>query len=196
MKKVSKDKGTTVGIKHFLEFMFGGQPEWSLFAVRAPIQDVSSAFSKYRKAKATFSDVVQEPAGTEGDELAPLVAIVQVRDSPWTVVFRSLLWLRSSHLEEVPKEAKELSARLKTRTITFFGEDTSSAMGYEIFEDGKSVAKEEWEGGDEEADAVFTKQGIYLPSCYPKAEGKKKWLAVDKKSADMIERADLVDLGL
>jgi hypothetical protein len=195
MKKESKSKSTPVGIKHFLEFMYDGHPEWSLFAVKAPFEEVSTAFAKCRKAKGTFTDVPREPAGAVGDELAQLAAVVQVSGSPWTVVFRSLLWLDSSHLDEVPKEAKDLSARLKTRTITFMGEDTSGAMVYEIFESGKSVAKEEWEDGDDEADAIFREQGIYLPSCYPKAEGKKKWLAVDKKSAAMIERADLIDLG-
>jgi hypothetical protein len=194
MKNESKSKKDNIGIKHFLEFMYDGQPEWSLFAVKAPIEEVSSAFADLRKAKSRVTNVPRELVAAEGDELAQLATVVQVKDNPWTVVFRSLLWLDSSHLEEVPNEAQQLSARLKTRAVTFMGEDTSGAMGYEIFENGKSKAKEEWEDGDDDADAIFRREGIYLPSCYPREEGEKKWLAVDKKSASAIARADLIDL--
>jgi hypothetical protein len=204
---------TPLGVTHFLDFMYDGQPEWSLFAIRAPFDDVANAFAAYRKPKHRYTNVPRQPAGAEGDELAHLAAIVKVKDNPWTVVFRSLLWVDSSHLAEVPQDAKELSTRLKTRAVTFFAEDTSGAMAYEILELGKSLENAELmdgefssfkstfrkqpaleEVGDEFADEVFREQGIYLPSCYPRSEGGKHWLAVDKVSAGTIERADLIEL--
>jgi hypothetical protein len=117
-------------------------------------------------------------------------------------------------LTQVPQEAKELSSRLKTRAITFFAEDTSGAMGYEIFENGKSLESAEWESGgdfsrfkstlreepplevveDDFADELFRTQGIYLPACYPKSKGQKQWLAVESASLNTIERADLIQL--
>lgn len=214
MSKQSDSNPEHLGINHFLEFMYGGEPEWSLFAIKAPIDDVSNAFAEFRHAKSKATDVPRKTTGGDGDELAHLVAVIKLKDNPWTVVYRSLLWVDMTHLEGVPQEAKELSARLKTRAITFFGEDTSCAMAYEIFEDGKSLENAEWESGsefsqfkstlrkkpeldevgDEFADEVFREQGIYLPSCYPKSDGEKKWLAVDTVSAGTIERADLIEL--
>jgi len=203
-----------LGITHFLEFMYDGQPEWSLFAVKAPVDEVAAVFGKFCKAKNKTNNVPLKPAGESGDDLSNLVAVVQVKDNPWTVVLRSLLWVDSKHLENVPKEAKELSAKLKTRAITFIGEDTSGAMRYELFENGKSLESSEWESGgeffsfksklrkkldleevgDDFADEVFREQGIYLPACYPKSEGGKEWLAVEKASANVVQRTDLMEI--
>jgi len=202
------------GTTHFLKFMYDGQPEWSLIAVKAPIDDVSTTFAQLSKAKRRAINVPVKPAGGDGDELSAAVAVVQVKNNPWTIIFRSLLTVDSDEIENVPKEAKELSVRLKSRAITFIGEDTSGAMGYEIYEDGKLMEKAEWEGGgefftfksklrkkpeleevgDDYLDAVFSGAGIYLPACYPKIEDGKSWLAVEIISADTIHRADLIEL--
>ena len=202
-----------LGITHFLKFMYDGQPEWSLFAVKASIDDVSEMFVQFRKAKNITINVLLKPAG-EYDDLSNAIAIVKVKNNPWTIVFRSLLTVDSAELENVPVETKELSIRLKTRAITFIGEDTSGAMGFEIYKNGKLLEKAEWESGgeffsfestlrerpeleevgDEFADQVFRKEGIYLPACYPKSDGGKSWLAVEKNSENVIERADLVEL--
>jgi hypothetical protein len=202
-----------LGITHFMQLVYDGQPEWSLFAIRAPIKVVSREFVAYRKAKLSIVNVALKSAGSE-DEIAHFTTIVRVRDNPWTLVFRSLHWIDSSLLEAVPKEAKKLSARLKTRAVTFIAEDTSSTTAYEIVENGKSLEQAEWEGGngfssfkstlrkkptldatgDEFADAVFRQQGIYLPACYPRSEGGKTWLAIQPASASVVECADLIEL--
>jgi hypothetical protein len=214
MNKKSDKGSPSAGVKHFLQFMYDGQPEWSLFAVKAPIDEVTSAFAKFTKAKNTKANVPLKPAGETGDELGDFAAIVQLKNSPWTVVFRSIYWVSSPQLEAVPREAKELSTRLKTRAITFIGEDTSGAIGYELFENGKSLEEAIWAGGegfstfkstlreqpdDEEADddfadKAFRQEGIYIPACYPKSEDGQEWLAIDKLSAGTISRADLVEL--
>ncbi|MDB6124718.1 MAG: hypothetical protein JWQ71_3711 [Pedosphaera sp.] len=214
MSNQSDSNDAHIGITHFLEFMYDGEPEWSLFAVKAPIEEVSAAFAEFRNAESSFTDVPRVAAGSD-DDLEQFVAVVQIKNNPWTVVFRSLLWVDESHLEDVPQEARELSARLKTKAVTFFAEDTSGAMSYEIFENGKSLESAEWESGgeffsfkstlrkkpdleevgDEFADEVFREQGIYLPSCYPMSDGEKHWLAVDEVSASAIVRADLIELS-
>jgi hypothetical protein len=214
MSEEQDDNFEHLGITHFLDFAYGGEPEWSLFAVKAPIEAVSAAFAEYAKAERRLTDVPRKAAGGDGDELAQLAAVVQIKDNPWTVVYRSLLWVDSPQLEGVPREARELSARLKTNAVAFIAEDTSGAMAYELFEVGKSLENAEWESGgdffsfkstlrkkpvleevgDEFADEFFREQGIYLPSCYPMSEGDKHWLAVDEVSASVVERADLIEL--
>lgn len=201
-----------LGVRHFLEMMYDGQPEWSLFAIKAPADEVSEEWVDFRGAKAVHRDVPVKVGG-EYDDVANVVAIVQVKGSPWTIVFRSILYVDESHLESVAEEAKEFSARLNTRTIVFVGEDTSGANSYQIFEKGKSVEEAEWEVGgeffkfkssrqkrpeldkitDEFVDGIFREEGIYVPACYPMGEEEDMWLAVDKASAGVIEHADLIE---
>lgn len=59
----------------------------------------------------------------------------------WVIVICSLGWLGENELEEVPKAAKELSAKLKTKAITLSEEDTSVAIGYNFFENGELIEK-------------------------------------------------------
>jgi len=202
-----------LGVTHFLDFMYDGEPEWALFAIRAPLDEVSQALAEYRQAKRRVLNVPHLPS-EEGDELAHLAVVLQVRDNPWTVGYRSLLWVDSVHLRAVPEEATKLSDRFHTRAVAFFAEDTSGAMAYEIVESGQSLEHAEWECGgefssfkstlrqrpdleevgDEFADEIFTREGIYLPACYPREVGGKPWLAVEKASAKLIGRADLLEL--
>jgi hypothetical protein len=213
MKQKSQAKPSEqVGVRHFLEFMYDGQPEWSLFAIKAPAEEVSEEWVDFRGAKAVHRDVSIK-AGGEADVASSVVAVVQVRNSPWAVIYRSVLYLNEAHLDAVAEEAKEFSARLNTRAITFIGEDTSGANSYQIFEKGKSVEEAEWEVGgeffkfkssrrkrpemekvtDEFVDSIFREEGIYLPACYPMEEEEAFSLAVEKTSADSIEKADIIE---
>ena len=44
-------------------------------------------------------------------------------------------------------------------------------------------------------DEVFTNEGIYVPCCYPRADKGEPWLAVEKSSEGVVERADLIEFG-
>lgn len=214
MRKPLKPAEQPLGIEHFVDFIYGGQPEWSLFVVRAPIARVTKALAGFRKVKTPAISVpVKSPRGKR-KPIAPLAAIVQVRDNPWTVVFRSLLTVDSNLMEAVSKEARELSARLRTRAIAFVSEDTSGSRNYEIFVGGKAVESAEWEHcgdfwnfkstlrqqpaifeiGDEFPEERFCNEGIYLPACYPVREGDDCWLVAGKRAAKSIERAELLDI--
>src|SRR4051812_32109395 len=144
MKEKPKTKiSEHLGLRDFLEFMHNGQPEWALVAVKAPAEEVSEEWVDFRGAKSVHRDVPIKPGAEYGD-LAPLLAVVQVKDNPWAILFRSLLYVDESHLDAVVEEAKEFSARLNTRSITFIGEDTSGANSYQLFEKGKSLEEAEW----------------------------------------------------
>src|SRR5947209_478910 len=135
-----------LGARHFLEFMYDGQPEWSLFAVKAPAEEVSEEWVDFRGAKAVHRAVPLKPAG-EYDDVANAVAVVQVKNNPWTIVYRSILYVDEAHMEATVEEAKEFSARLNTRAISFIGEDTSGANSFGLFEKGKAIEEVEWEVG-------------------------------------------------
>lgn len=212
-EKVKEKEQGHAGVTDFLKFMYDGQPEWSLVAVKAPLDEVSEELVDFRGASTFTRDVPKRSAG-EYDDVAPLIAVVQVKQSPWTIIYRSLLFVNEGLIEAATEEAKELSARLNTRAISFIGEDTASANRYELFEKGKLLELAEWEVDgeffrfkstlrkrpdleevtDEFVDEFFRQEGIFLPACYPMTDGENSWLAHEKSAADLIERADLIEL--
>src|SRR5438270_6904686 len=104
MKQKSEVKPSEqVGVRHFLEFMYDGQPEWSLFAVKAPAEEVSEEWVDFRGAKAVHRDVTIK-AGGEADVASSVVAIAQVRNSAWAVIYRSILYVDEAHLDAVAEE--------------------------------------------------------------------------------------------
>ncbi|PWU17136.1 MAG: hypothetical protein C5B50_11925 [Verrucomicrobia bacterium] len=203
-----------LGVKDFLDFVYDTQAEWSVLAVQAPIESVAAELAEMHDAASWLHEVPRREAGDEDTMGFPLIAIVQVKDNPWTVVYHELCTVSEAGLKVVTEEAEALSSKLDTRAISFVGEDTSGAVAYKLFEGGKIVEEAEWEDGgefftfkskvrkqpdletvdDEFTDEVFRAQGIYLPVCYPQADEEGAWLMVDKISATCVERADLLDM--
>jgi hypothetical protein len=214
MKEKTKDEvSTSAGVADFLKLMHKGQPEWAILAVKAPIDEVSEDFADFAGSGAVHRDVPRKPA-EEYDDVQQVVAVVQSKGSAWTIILRSVHYVDERQIEGVEEAAKEMSARLNTRALSFVGEDTSGANGYKVFEKGKLLEDIEWEANgeffrfksslrkrptleqvdDSFVDGLFREQEIYLPACYAMSEGASSWLAVEKASMDAIERADLLEL--
>ncbi len=209
-----KQPPAKLGVKDFLKFVYDTQPEWALLAVKAPIEPVADAFAALNSER-WLRDVPRKPAAQGDDMGSGLVVAAQIKDNPWTVILREVCYVSEEGMGAVVEEAKVLSSSLKTRAITFVGEDTSGAMEYQLFEGGKLLERAQWESGgpfyvfkstlrkrpaleevdDDFADEVFRAQGIYLPACYPQSEDEQAWVCVEKVSATMIERADIIELG-
>lgn len=163
------------GILDFLDMIYRGHPEYSLLAVKGEIEEVAQAFIEFCQERKTVErfDVetlenkeyaiagqkirweknIPLQKARECDCLAQVFPLIQVRGSEWTVVQRSLFYLGWDECHGVPQEARSLSAKLQTKAITLMEEDTSGAMGYELFENGKSL--EEFE---EAGEVRFTSQ--------------------------------------
>lgn len=215
MKAQSNDKQSShLGVADFLKFMNEGQPEWAILAIKASAEEVADELGDFHGVKNVFKSV-EIKTGAEYDEIEQLVAVVQVKDNPWTIIFRTLLYVDEAAIEGVAEDAKELSGRLNTRAISFIGEDTSGANAYKLFEKGKLLEDVEWEAGGEFfrfksslrkrpalesveetfVDEFFRGEGVYVPCCYPRAEKGEPWLAVEKASEGLVERADLIEFG-
>jgi hypothetical protein len=212
LKKQEPPPGSKLGIKDFIALTHRGEPEWSLFAVQAPIDRVAEAFARLTRAQRWERQVAIE-ATRKFEPLARVAAVVKVKGNHWTIVFRSLFTVSSRELASVPEEARKLSKALDTKAITFACEATSGAMGYTLYAQGRVMEEAEWERGhplgrfssklrqdpelrkvtDDFADQVFRWQGIYLPACYPREETHRSWLAVDDCSVRLVERADLIE---
>jgi hypothetical protein len=205
-------RGPKLGIKDFTALMYRGQPEWSLLAVQAPIGKVAAEFARLTKATRWDKQVPLKPLRRH-EQVARVSVVAGITGNPWTIVFWSLFDVSTQELDSVPDQAKVLSSKLKTKGMYFIFEDTAGAMGYGLFDKGRILEEADWEVGnelsrfksklrddpelshvtDEFANETFRSQGIYLPACYPRIDGNKVWLAVDKASDTMIERADFID---
>lgn len=160
-----------LGIVDFIKMIYDGHPEYSLLAVKASIDDVVQALidlregltkrdkhdwrtMKYKEYRIQSRQVGWEknialkpcPDNDEeeypdGEMLEPGIPVLQVRGTEWTVVIRSLSWLDIDEIEDVPNEAKVLSAKFQTKAITLMEEDTSGAIGYDLFESGEFLEK-------------------------------------------------------
>ena len=164
------------GVIDFLSMIYNGHPEYSLFAVKAPIDEVVQAWMELREGLSKrdrcdyqtmkykeyrvknrqmqweknillkfvkpFRELNEQEQDEyykqEREELKPGYPFIQVKTNGWVVVICSLGRLGE---EEVPKAAKKLSAKLKTKAITLIEEDTSGAIGYDLFENGELSEK-------------------------------------------------------
>jgi hypothetical protein len=202
-----------LGIKDFMR-MQEGHPEWSLFAVKASATTVANTLAELRNP-CRLHRRVPLAASERSDPVARLTAVLRIKENPWTVVLRSVFDVSAEELEGVPKEAKAISSKLKTKVVTFLFEDTSGAMAYAFYDRGRLIEEAEWECDgamtsfrsslrkqpegsrftSDFADEVFRDEGIYIPACYPRADDGDVWLAIQKPSANSVECADLLELG-
>ena len=199
-------------MKDFLSFAYQTEPDFSLLALKAPFEEIARRFSDIHRAKKRIHNVPLRQ--TQEFELVDsrFVSIVEVRGGPWVIIFRSVLCSVEEEIDVSVRDAKSLSAYLKTKAIAFIGESTSDAMRYQIFAKGKMLEAAEWtsgcglisfeskvrrkpvlEGtGDDFADNVFRSEGIYLPACYCRCENGTSWLAAESASVTSITRVDFI----
>jgi ankyrin repeat protein len=213
-KSTSGVKDPPLGGKHFLKLASDGEAEWSLFAIQAPVEQVTEALSRrYKDARVLRG--VELKSARKNDELARYMAVVRVKDNAWSVVQRSLYAARESDVDATVNDAKALSEELKTRAISFYANDTSGAVQFDLFEKGALLERVQWVDGGyfsifestrrkqpklnevdgKFADKTFRELGVYLPACYPRGKGRSACLCVERSSAERIESADLLGLG-
>jgi ankyrin repeat protein len=201
----------------FLKMLFDGNPEWAIFMVEAGIDDVAAAVKTLRKVRAHATSVPVKKAVLTGGTPLDELALVALADAPaWTILIRRLFEIDAEDLRDTPADAAALSKQLKTRAATFMGEDTSSAMGFELFDAGEQVETIHWSGNavttfqstrrDDPrdwpaddfhiADRIFAELGVRLPCCFPDAEDSDiAYLAADAKTAKRVTRCDLITWG-
>jgi hypothetical protein len=175
-----------LGMRDFQNFIYQGHPEYSIFAVKADIDRVVPLLIKDSKTTEWQKDIQSEAkildAIPEGSYFIP---IVQPKENQWTVVY----WYAGGWTG-LSDMCIKISSELDTLVMSLCEEDTSGAIGYELFDRGKSIERAEGCPGeelffesqvreepefddfdDDESDAVnqfidnrFAEEGIYIPS--------------------------------
>jgi hypothetical protein len=128
-----------LGVKDFLAMTDEFHPEWSVFAVEASIEQVEDALSmlQSRKPDSNVSIHLQKIDGSlddklKGREFAYVVPVVQLSHSSWVVVYWEVFHGGMTSRDR----AGAMSAKLSTRAISLFTEDTSDVLGYVLFDKG------------------------------------------------------------
>lgn len=171
----------------FLKLVYTGEAEWALLAVKAPFDAVSDAYFKFAKANDRQEKVSIRPAG-DAEEVPPVAAIIKVKDSEWTIILRTIFYMRLPDMKHVTSAAKELSKTLQTRAMSWVGTEETEKGRCELFDDGQRIAA----ANNARSVALLTKENLRVPACYPARNGKLSWLAVEQSSLAMVERADLI----
>ncbi|MBD2185287.1 hypothetical protein H6S82_03855 [Planktothrix sp. FACHB-1355] len=167
-----------LGVLDFIKMIYNGHPEYSLIAVKASIDDTVQAFIEFREGQQVkerrdyktfrmkerkivhrsirWEQNIPIRRGKEryddddgGEEIVWGILFLQVYGSEWTVILRSLCWLRDE-IDDVPKEAKSLSTNLQTKAITLMEGETTGYIGYELLKNGELLEKFEHDGDDED----------------------------------------------
>ena len=180
------------GARDFVSFIYDwGHPEWVVLAIEAPVDKVRKAYGRLHAPTEEFCGVPIRLAEKKDTEIAPLVAIVKPKNSSWTVILRLLcLPIDERDITEAAEDAQKLSLKLRTRGLTFFGEDISDLW---VYRHGKKAEEKEW-GQAKSADKAFEAFGLYLPACYPCRRDGGPWVAAKNSSVNHIETADIINL--
>jgi hypothetical protein len=135
-----------LGMKEFQNWMYEGHPEYAIFAVKAPIDQVvqtlldKSYVNDWEKQVETDVSIFDTLTG----KFQYGLPIVQPKSNPWTVVYWHVGgWTDQAEL------CKFCSSSLNTKAIAFGEEDTSCAFGYEIYEAGQQIEGFEYCPGEE-----------------------------------------------
>lgn len=191
LRKSSKPNAVTDFISFIQDW---GHPEWIVLAAEAPVEKVARHYAAENSAKHHWPAIPIQPLTRKDDEIAPLTAVVQPSDCTWSIIYRYLcLPIESDDVEAAQKDAQLLSAKLKCRTLAFYGEETSMAMSCHLYQKGKQTGSKDWESQFDKADKAFANLDLWLPVCFPRRSGKNLWLAAREPS--QIQRADLLDFG-
>jgi hypothetical protein len=160
---------------------------WAILAVKAPFESVADAYFKLAKSK-TRQQNAPVRAAADGQEVAPLAAVVKVKDSPWTIIQRTIFILGTADVKHVCSAAKSLSKSLNIRAVTWIGTEETANGRCELFENGERTAT----AGSAKVIALLTAEGVPCPAVYPARKGDETWLAVEPPSSGTVERADLI----
>jgi len=170
-----------------------GHPAWSVLAVKSSLEPVSKTYLQKQPGKQLLENVPLRSARDQDNEISPANAIVQIRDSAWIVVTQALcVPIDEDELNGFSAQARSLSAILKTNALVFSGDDTSYAMGFESYQNGKVEQSYEWRSQTNSTTAHFSELGVYFPACYPVTDGNEFWLAAFPSASGLIQSCNLI----
>ena len=217
MDTLAKPGAPSVSPRSGLADFLGCQSDggFALMAVAASAAMVTANLTDAWGPKRVHEEVDVRSASTaDGSGPARLVAVVQLRDIHWTVVFKVLSDVVVEHVLALSERAADLSNILDVEVIVFSAETLDGEAGYELWQSGERAERALWTVGGEIhrfesklrpdppdsadldlPDDLFNERGIHVPACRPFVRDGAVWLEVARPDADEVARVDLIDLA-
>jgi hypothetical protein len=182
-----------IGARDFRRFVHRTEPEWSVWAVEAPLHAVASALADLTGGEIWSSDILDTPRAANGADISKITPVVAVKGGAWVVGYRTVGFFMSDEAALANDQASQLSRKLNTRAVAYHREDKSGVTFYELFERGKSAGEF---GGDDVAqdfpDDAFRELGLVVPACALWPHDGKVELDVSPESKGYVDRACLI----
>jgi hypothetical protein len=132
-----------LGMKDFQNWIYEGHPEYAIFAVKADIDRVApvlgnspqTIWQKDVQSATRILDIVSDCGRND-------LTIIQPTESEWSIVY----WADLLKLSDL---CSDISAKLGTKVMSLCESDTAGAIGYQIFDRGKSIERVEAYPGEE-----------------------------------------------
>ena len=176
------------GVAEFLA-RFEPQPDWTVLAAEAAIDDVSPLLAEIQGSTLTI-DVARK--GVES--LGPESFVLQLKGSSWTIEYRALGWHRTQDGESLVRDAAELSKRLSAQVVTFAGLDVSGLVEMRRFQDGSCVDTLRWLGGEadpaQSPDAYARSLDLFVPPASFEDSGLTTSLELQAVKKTDVQRLD------
>jgi hypothetical protein len=182
-----------VGAQEFRRSVYTTVPEWSVWAVEAPIDAVAAALVELTGGEVWSKDILDKPRAANGADVGKMIPIVSVKGGSWVVGYRTVGFFMSKEADMANEQAAKLSRRLKTRAVAYHREDISGWTDYELFESGRSAGES---GGDDVPDdfpdQAFQELGLVVPACVWAEHKGKIELSVSALSKKVLDRAYMI----
>jgi hypothetical protein len=125
---------------------------YTVFAVKAPIHEVSQAVARIYKRRQIFEDVLSNNYKESPRIICQAIPVVSVRKTPWTIIY--------SLPAETPEAnyALALSRSLKTYILAFSGEPDCEYMSYTVVDQGEINEHVQFVGFGADTPVIFYSQ--------------------------------------
>jgi hypothetical protein len=145
------------GLGDFWNWVQETDCRYTVFAVKAPIDEVSQAVARVYKRRQIFEDVLSDSYKESPRIICQGIPVVSVRKTPWTIMY------------SVPAETTEadcalaLSRTLKTCILAFSGEPDSEYMSYTLVDKGEINEHVQFDGFGADTPVTFHSQSRSAP---------------------------------
>lgn len=116
-----------------MEMIDNNYPEWCVVIVEAPIEILANTFVSLFHTTSWKRNISIYITELDGGDLAGWKAIVQVKKSKWSVIYKDIFEFNGSVIDWSIKVSKNLNSS----PIVFSGEETGSDISYQLIQAGE-----------------------------------------------------------
>jgi len=182
----------------FHDFAWGNRG-WSFLAVRAPHARVEKCLRQRSDVLAYESSPSIGALKTDHSILPRsdrrTTFLLQLAGSNWTLIIRTVHWLRSVDSWAVASLALELSGQIKCPTISA-AQDDGGSPDLQLFEGGQLAVRanpvrgkeREYTNRRSQFDSYFTQNALFIPAAFIDSAGTLFLCDADRAQVDAVDR--------